>query len=203
MSLELLQRITENTTPTKTSMISITSTNPEFSVNFPTPVPVNEIALAKLRMYNSWPNIRSKPFGVQQPNNSLVASCRKRPDGSPDWTVVSIPTGSYQIEHIDAEFQRRIKSLTGENELKIAITVHEPTLSLAIEIKSPDYIVDIYQSSIRTVLGWPEVPPERKEQVYTPEPEKSDYTSTEIDYHYFRNDFPPSGGLLSRSSYFS
>jgi len=47
----------------KTCMISITSTNPEFSVNFPSPIPVKEIALAKLRAYHSWPNIRSVAFG--------------------------------------------------------------------------------------------------------------------------------------------
>ncbi|KAL3856611.1 hypothetical protein ACJMK2_011346 [Sinanodonta woodiana] len=45
-------------------MISITSTNPEFSVNFPSPVSVSEIALAKLRIYHSWPNIRSSAFEI-------------------------------------------------------------------------------------------------------------------------------------------
>ena len=164
MSQELLQRIAENITPIKTKS--------DFSVNFSSTVPVNEIALAKSRTYNSWFNIRSKPFGDQQPNNSLVFAWRAREDGTPDWNVVSIPTGSYQIEKINEEFQRRTKSITGENESKIAITVHEPTLSSSIEIKSPDYVVDIYQSSIRTVLGWPEVP--RK---------KSDYITTEENYH--------------------
>ena len=116
MSQELLQQIVENTTPIKTSMISISTTNPEFSVNFPTPVPVKEIALAKLRVYNTWPNIRSKPFGVQQPNNSLVFFGKNKQNGDPNWNVVSIPTGSYEIEKINEEFQHRIKSLTGENE---------------------------------------------------------------------------------------
>ena len=59
---QLLQRIAENTTPLKTSMISITSTNPEFSVNFPSQIQVKEIALAKLRVYHSWPNIRLVAF---------------------------------------------------------------------------------------------------------------------------------------------
>ena len=104
MSLELLQQIAENTTPVKTSMISISSTNPEFSVNFPSPVPVKEIALAKLRVYHSWPNIRSVAFGGQQPNNSLVLSYKNKDDGTPDWQIVSLPTGSYEIEQIDAEF---------------------------------------------------------------------------------------------------
>ena len=58
---------------------------------------------------------------------------KNKDDGTPDWNVVSIPTGSYQIEQIDAELQRRIKSVT-EKESKIAIKVHEPTLSSAIGI---------------------------------------------------------------------
>jgi len=32
-------------------------------------------------------------------------------------------------------------------------------LSTSIEINSPDYAVDIYNSSIRTLLGWPRLPP--------------------------------------------
>jgi hypothetical protein len=109
-------------------------------------------------VYHSWPNIRAEPFGAQQPNNELVFAWENKPDGTPDWKTVSIPTGSYQIEQINNEFQRRIKSLTGK-ESKIAITVHEPTLSSSIEISTPGYRVDIYNSSIRTVLGWPKNPP--------------------------------------------
>ena len=130
--VQLLQRIAENTSPVQTNMISITSTKPEFSVNFPSSVPVKEISLAKLRVYHSWPNIRAEPFGTQQPNNSLTFAWKNKPDGTPDWKTVSLPTGSYQIEQINKEIQRRIKSLTGK-ESKIAITVHEPTLSSTIE----------------------------------------------------------------------
>ncbi|KAL3856074.1 hypothetical protein ACJMK2_015270 [Sinanodonta woodiana] len=159
-------------------MISIASTKPEFSVNFPSPVPVSELALAKLRVYHSWPNIRSEAFGGQQPNNSLVFAYKNKEDGTPDWQIVSIPTGSYQIKQINTEFQRRIKSLTGK-ESKIAISVHEPTLSSAIEISTEGYIVYIYRSSIRSILGWPEQPPHRK-LVNTPEPKKSDYVTDKI-----------------------
>ena len=104
-SQELLQRLATNTTPVQTRMISITSTNPEFNVNFPSPVPVNEIALAKLLIYHSWPNIRSVAFGGQQPNNSLVFAHKNKPDGTPDWQIISLPTGSYQIEQINKQFQ--------------------------------------------------------------------------------------------------
>ncbi len=114
-------------------MISVSSTNPEFSVNFPTAIPASEIALAQLRVYNIWPNIRSKRFGGLPANNSLVFTNKNKPDGTPDWQVVGISTGSYQIEQTNGEFQRRIKSITGK-ESKIAITVYKPTLSAVIEI---------------------------------------------------------------------
>ncbi|KAK3589769.1 hypothetical protein CHS0354_021099, partial [Potamilus streckersoni] len=157
-SRELLQQIVTNTTPSKITMISVSSTNPEFSVNFQTAISASEIALAQLRVYNSWPDIRSKPFGGLPANNSLVFANKNKADGTTDWQVVGISTGSYQIEEINDEFQRRIKSITGK-EAKIAITVYEPTLSAVIEENSPDYLVDIYESSIRSVLGWPEVAP--------------------------------------------
>ncbi|KAK3593147.1 hypothetical protein CHS0354_039630 [Potamilus streckersoni] len=169
-SKELLQQIVTNTTTSKTNMISISSANPEFSVNFPTAIPVKEIALAQLRVYYSWPNIRSKPFVGLQANYSLVFANENKSDGTLDWQVVSFPTGSYQIEQINEEFQRRIKSITG----KESITIYEPILSSVIEIYSPDYAVDIYQSSIRLVLGWPKVAP-----VYQvpPEPKRSDFAT--------------------------
>ena len=34
------------------------------------------------------------------------------PDGTPDWPEVSIPWESYQIEQINDEIKRRIKSIT-------------------------------------------------------------------------------------------
>jgi len=112
-----------------------------------------------------------------------VFAYKNKDDGTPDWQVVSIPTGSYQIEQIDAEFQRRIKSIT-RKESKIAIKVHEPTLSSTIEISTEGYAVDIYRSSIRTVLGWPEKPPQENvnenSKFSTPEPVKSDYITDVI-----------------------
>jgi hypothetical protein len=105
-----------------------------------------------------------------------VFAHKNKDDGTPDWQIVSIPTGSYEIEQIDAEFQRRIKSITGKDS-KIAIKVHQPTLSSTIEISTEGYFVDIYRSSIRTVLGWPEI---SKLEKTTPEPKKSDYITDKI-----------------------
>ncbi|KAK3591197.1 hypothetical protein CHS0354_003825 [Potamilus streckersoni] len=114
---------------------------------------------------------------------SKTTMISNKPDGTTDWHVVEISTGSYQIEKINDEFQRRIQSITGK-ESKEGITVYEPTLSAVIEVNSPDYLIDIYQSSIRSVLGWPEValvyqgPPEatknefkRSEEKFIKDPE--------------------------------
>ena len=91
---QLLQRIAENTNPLKTSMISITSTNPQFSVNFPCPIPVKEIALAKLRIYHSWPNNRSVAFGGRHPIIPWCSRIRIDP--------MALQTGTlfpYQLDH--------------------------------------------------------------------------------------------------------
>ncbi len=138
--IQILQKISDNTSPRQTSMISISSKNPEFSIRFPSPISVYKIALAKLRLYNSWPNIRNKRFGNQQPNNSLVFAYKNRPDGTPDWNVVGVPQGSYQIEALAEELNRKIKSIVGDPDVpksddkkieeipKINIIPHEPTL---------------------------------------------------------------------------
>ena len=66
---------------------------------------MKEIALAKLRVYHSWSNTRSVAVGGQEPKTSLVFANKNKADGTPDWHIVSIPTGSYKIEQIKSEFQ--------------------------------------------------------------------------------------------------
>ena len=55
MSQELLQQLVKNTTPGKTKLVSIVTKKNEFSIEFPSPLPANEIALTQLRCYYSWP----------------------------------------------------------------------------------------------------------------------------------------------------
>ena len=89
MSQELLQRIVENTTPTKTNLISLVTKIPEFSIEFNPPLAASEIALTQLRCYYSWPNVRSEPFNDKPPNNSFTFSYNNKvkPDGTPDTTT--------------------------------------------------------------------------------------------------------------------
>ena len=55
--MELLKQIA--IASLKTTMITITSNNPEFNINFPCVIPLRQIKLAKLGEYYNWPNTRS------------------------------------------------------------------------------------------------------------------------------------------------
>ena len=79
MSQELLQQIAVNTSHVKTKLISIVTEEPEFSVEFPSPLQASEMALTQLRCYYSWPNVRAEPFGDKLPNNSFTFSYKKEP----------------------------------------------------------------------------------------------------------------------------
>ena len=81
-AIPMLQQIATNTTPIKTTLISTTTRSPQFSVEFPTPIPANAITLTQLRDCYSWPNVRAEPFNGKPPNNSFVFSNKNHPDGS-------------------------------------------------------------------------------------------------------------------------
>ena len=154
-SQELLQQIAENTKHSQQQLLSITSRNSEFKVEFPSPIRVSEIALTNLSVYHSWPNITSEPFSGKRPNNTFVVSWETK-DGKPIWETIYLRKGAYQIEQINDEIQHVIRLRTNkipEDEIPVSVDVHEPTLSSTIVIKSPDYRVDIYNSSVRTILG--------------------------------------------------
>ncbi|KAL3865632.1 hypothetical protein ACJMK2_043003 [Sinanodonta woodiana] len=170
-----------------TSTITLTSKDPEFTVEFPTPIPSNKIALTQLRVYYSWPNVRSEPYHGKLPNNSFVFSYKNTPH------TILIPTGAYDIEDISDEIIDRIQAITGPNKIVIhddpdiyPIEIHakEAFIGTSIEINSPDYSVDIYNSSIRTLLGWPEYPPGSADIAdLPPEPQRDNYISERKDYH--------------------
>ena len=111
----------------------------------------NTNAIAKPPTYN----IRSEGLSS---NNTLVFSWKESPKYfSPiEWYVISIPAGDYTIEEINNKFAIQIKYLTGDNHSNIIISPVENSEISSITITSPSYIVDIYRSSIRIVLGWPE-----------------------------------------------
>jgi len=82
---------------------------------------------------------------LHEGNNSLTFSWKP----TVSWYGVAIPPGDYTMKQINDEFRSRIKSITNE-EAKITI------LPGTIIIEAPNYLVDVYNSSIRTILGWPE-----------------------------------------------
>jgi hypothetical protein len=66
--------------------------------------------------------------------------------------TVSIQPGDYTMQDINGAFRSGIESITN---VQAQITILPGT----ILISSIDYIVNIYASSIRFILGWPEKPP--------------------------------------------
>ena len=111
--------------------------------------------------------VKDKNSGeLLQPNNSLVFSWKPMLEllATPQWYVVSIPEGVYTMEELDKEFQYRINDIMGRNSSTSVISI----LPSTIMIESPYIVIDIYQSSLRTVLGWPETPPsEHHPQILT------------------------------------
>ena len=81
------------------------------------------------------------------------------------WYEVSIPPGEYTIDEINDKFEEEIKKITKKNNSDIIICPTYDDEYSIITIKSPIHTVDIYNSSIRTVLGWPKKQPV---EVYNP-----------------------------------
>ncbi|KAL3858518.1 hypothetical protein ACJMK2_013103 [Sinanodonta woodiana] len=185
--------MTESPITEKTSRISVTTRSPQLVVKLPTPVPASKIALTQLRVYYTWPNIRSEPYHDKLPNNSFVFTWKKTPQLPPESHTILLPTGAYDIEDINDEIQERIEAVTGPNRIAIPdepdkypieIHVKEPLLGTTIEINSPNYSVDIYHSTIRSLLGWPEFPPGSIDIANLPlEPQRDNYISSQSNYH--------------------
>ena len=116
-------------------------------------------------------------------------SYKKTADAIPESHTILLPTGAYDIEDINQEIIERIEGITGKNRISIPdepdkypIEIHakEPLLGTSIEINDPKYSVDIYHSSIRSLLGWPEYIPDTDAIAdIPPEPQRSDHDSDE------------------------
>ncbi|KAL3858570.1 hypothetical protein ACJMK2_008846 [Sinanodonta woodiana] len=207
-STEILQQKASNTNPTRTTLISVTTKTPKFTVEFPTPIPSSRIALTQLRVYYSWPNIRSEPYQGKPPNNRFVFSYKKNPTDKPESHTILLPTGAYDIEDINEAIIEQIEGITGPNKISIPdepdkspIEIHakEALLSASIEKNDPRYSVDIYNSSIRTVLGWPEYSPGSVALEDLPvQPKQSDYESSVEDYHGYDGEVPNKLTYLKR-----
>lgn len=153
---QLLQTIVELLKPSRQRLLLLSSPSDatdgteSFEKYFPTTIqaPVGrslEIALLAVRTSNSWPNIDSRNNFFEY-SNALTTK------------AFSLPIGSYEIETINENIQRIMKSNNDWDEENqsyyVTLSANFATLKAVIEITHDDYKVNIGGSSLRTVLGW-------------------------------------------------
>ena len=108
-----------------------------------------KLALLSLRTSYSWPNIRA---GV---NNEF----RYSHDDGATWTTIALSEGACEIEGINAAIQSAMR-VNGHwdkmnSQYYVTLAPNLATLKVIVTIAHSDYKVDIANSSLRTVLGWP------------------------------------------------
>ena len=107
------------------------------------------LALLSLRTSYSWPNIRT---GV---NNEF----RYSHDDGATWTTIALSEGACEIEGINAAIQSAMRVNGDWDEMNsqyyVTLAPNLATLKVIVTIAHSDYKVDIANSSLRTVLGWP------------------------------------------------
>ena len=157
----ILREIALNTRPPNEWAFTLTSqpggnTN-SFEVFFSEPIVPErvkklELALLSLRTSYSWPNIRT---GAGTANNEF---CYSHDDGA-TWTTIALSEGAYEIEGINAAIQSAMRVNGRWDEMNsqyyVTLAPNLATLKVIVTIAHSDYKVDIANSSLRTVLGWP------------------------------------------------
>ena len=125
----------------------------DFTTKYPSTIYLNpekqyEAALLSLDMYNSIPNI------IKNENNQFKYSS----DNGRTWKLVSLDTGSYQLEAINNEIQRimTVNGDCGDHGLfYIKLTANVSKLTSVIDITHQDYKTDFnVPHSIASVLGF-------------------------------------------------
>lgn len=152
MQEELLQAIVENTSQKDSFQIIVSDDKTRFTTKFNPPIQLNkkkyyEMALVNLETYYSIPNITSK-------NNSFTYS----PDEGSNWTTITIPTGSYDIEDINDVIQRKMKAnghwdATNE-EYYVSILANPNTMKSILNIENNYQINFKPGKSLRKLLGF-------------------------------------------------
>ncbi|KAK3609042.1 hypothetical protein CHS0354_018592 [Potamilus streckersoni] len=122
-------------------MITINTKVQNFTINFQSSIDIMRIALHKLRMYYSWPNITAEEFKYTKISNSITFGIKGDKDDF-FWHTIYLPTGAYEIETIIEEFQEEFKKITGTAN-KNTIRAIETQLKSAIEIQDGKYVLDI------------------------------------------------------------
>ena len=153
----ILREVALNTRPSNEWAFTLTSppggNTDSFEVFFSEPiVPELELALLSLRTSYSWPNIRA---GAGTANNEF----RYSHDDGATWITIALSEGAYEIEGIKAAIQSAMRVNGDWDEMNsqyyVTLAPNLATLKVIVTIAHSDYKVDIANSSLRTVLGWP------------------------------------------------
>ena len=151
MQEELLEQLVENTSHKDSFQVIVSDDTTRFMKKFNPPIQLKkniyEIALVNLETYYSIPNITNK-------NNSFRYSA----NGGADWNTINIPTGSYDIEDINAVIQRGMKSNghwdEANEEFYVKILANPNTLKAILKIDN-NYQVNFKSgNSLRKLLGF-------------------------------------------------
>ena len=159
----ILREIALNTRPSNEWAFTLTSPpgghTDSFEVFFSEPIIPEqgkklELALLSLRTSYSWPNIRA---AAGTANNEF----RYSHDDGATWTMIALSEGAYEIEGINAAIQSAMRvnghwdEAQAHSQYYVTLAPNLATLKVIVTIAHPDYKVDIANSSLRTVLGWP------------------------------------------------
>lgn len=149
---ELLEQIAQNTAPTESNQIIVSSNKTRFRTKFNPPLELDktkkyEMALVNLETYYSFPNITSR-------NSSFKYS----PDSGATWFSCQLPDGTYELQDINNEIQRCMRSNghwdVDNDEYFVSIAANLSTLRAILNI-SNGYQVDFQvENSIKSVLGF-------------------------------------------------
>lgn len=154
MMEETLSKLVESTVPGDEQHLIISGTNSRLYSRYNPPMEFlsssnagYEIALLKLEMFYSFPNIICN-------NNSIRISI----DNGKNWLDFKIPTGCYDIEGINDTLQRLLPEKSNDGRVKVphvVLSSNKYTLKCVLEIQKDSTIVDFkIDNSIRSVLGF-------------------------------------------------
>ena len=155
---DLIEPISKSFQKKSTSISPLVSYNTSpaiFTYRFPTPINLPdydfEIALVNLETWNSFANVTST-------NNIFRYSV----DSGNTWKLITIETGSYEIESINDEIQRLMKTNgdwdAANSAYFITLSANTSTLKSIIDITNANYRIDFtISNSVRSILGFDSV----------------------------------------------
>lgn len=149
---ELLQTIAENTAHKESHQVIVSGNKTRFRTKFNPPLELDknkqyEMALVNLETYYSFPNI-----------TEANSTFRYSPDSGRTWFKCQLPNGTYELQDINNEIHRCMRSNghwdETNDEYYVSIAANLSTLRAILNI-SQGYQVDLsVDNSIRTILGF-------------------------------------------------